>query len=63
MLWTSGVNRQFIFQNDRYDENWPKAWKKKVGVRVRGADGGGADGGGEEGIPEPSGALDSSRTH
>lgn len=58
MLWSLGVNCQLIFQNDRCDENWPKAWEKKVGVRVRGA-----DGGGEEGIPEPSGALDSSRTH
>lgn len=32
--------------------------KKNMGVMVRGA-----AGGGEEGIPEPSGAFGSSRTH
>lgn len=31
MLWTLGVNRQLIFQNDSYDENWTKAWKKTWG--------------------------------
>lgn len=35
-----------------------KGLEKNVGVRVRGA-----NGGGEKGIPEPSGALDSSRAH